>query len=190
MAGHLWGIDPKVVLLGPQVDLFPIFWGTSRQISRMIVPVCNPTSNGGVFLFLEKCPHPCQHVLSPEVLILAILNHVRWNLRVVLICISLMTKDFEHLSDLSHWRFLHGEFCLVLYRIGFHVGTHMCTYLHMLLVIVFGSFPSLHFCSIPAFILLFLLNNSFLIRWGVDMDRRESEKCLRVLGGGEAIVRI
>jgi hypothetical protein len=34
--------------------------------------------------------------LSPEFLILAILIGVRWNLMVVLICISLMTKDIEH----------------------------------------------------------------------------------------------
>ena len=41
-------------------------------------------------------PHPHQHVLWPEVLILAILIGIKWNLRVVLICISLITKDFEH----------------------------------------------------------------------------------------------
>jgi hypothetical protein len=36
--------------------------------------------------------HPRHH----EVLILAILTGVRWNLRVVLVCISLITKDFEY----------------------------------------------------------------------------------------------
>jgi hypothetical protein len=37
-----------------------------------------------------------EYLLSPEFLILAILIGVRGNLRVVLICISLMIKDVEH----------------------------------------------------------------------------------------------
>ena len=41
-------------------------------------------------------PHPHQHLLSLEFLILAILTGVRWNLRVVLTRISLMIKDVEH----------------------------------------------------------------------------------------------
>jgi hypothetical protein len=41
-------------------------------------------------------PHPGQYVLSPEVLILAILIGVRWNLSFILIFISLITKDFGH----------------------------------------------------------------------------------------------
>jgi hypothetical protein len=43
-------------------------------------------------------PHPRQHLLSPEFLIFAIMTGVRRNLRVVLICISLMIKDAEHFS--------------------------------------------------------------------------------------------
>lgn len=40
---------------------------------------------------------PGQHELSLVPLILAILSGVRWNLKVVFICTSLMTKDVEHL---------------------------------------------------------------------------------------------
>jgi hypothetical protein len=37
--------------------------------------------------------HPCQHLLLlPEILIFIILTNVTWNLRIALICISLITK--------------------------------------------------------------------------------------------------
>ena len=54
--------------------------------------------------------HPRQHLLSPEFLILAILTGVRWNLRDVLIYISLMIKDAEHFFRyFSAIRYSSGE---------------------------------------------------------------------------------
>ena len=40
--------------------------------------------------------HPHQHLLSSEIFILLNVTGVGWNLRIILICISLMTKDIEH----------------------------------------------------------------------------------------------
>jgi hypothetical protein len=41
-------------------------------------------------------PHPHQHMLLVVFLMIAILTGVRWNLSVVLICISFIARDGEH----------------------------------------------------------------------------------------------
>ena len=60
----------------------------------MAAQVCIP--NNGV-KGLRFSPYPHQYLLLPELLNLAILTGVRWFLFVVLICISPMMSEAEHL---------------------------------------------------------------------------------------------
>lgn len=80
-----FGYMPRVdIWLGLEVYKFPVFQRTIILISTVIVQVCPPTHNGGVFYLFQ---------LSYVLLILAIHRGVKWNLKVVLIYIFLITEN-------------------------------------------------------------------------------------------------
>jgi hypothetical protein len=108
-------------------------------------------------------PHPHQHLLSPEVSILAILTGVRWNLRVVLVYISLMIKYVEHL-----FRF----YSAIRYS---SVESSLFSYVPQFLIGLFGFLES-NFLSF-----LYILNISPLLDLGLVKIFSQSVYCLFVL---------
>ena len=86
-------VYPGMGLLDHMVVQFLVFWETAILFSIiMVVSIYNPTnhSQGSPFF------HILTNVVISCLFQKAILTGVRWNLTVVLVCISLMISDIDH----------------------------------------------------------------------------------------------
>jgi hypothetical protein len=152
--GKFWGYMPRSVIAGSSGNTMSNFLRNHQTDFQS----CTSLQSHELWRSVPLSPHPHQHLLSPEFLILAILTGVRWNLSVVLICIYLMTNNVEHFFRCFS----------VLY--GYLVENSLFGSVTHFLIGLFGSlesnlFSSLYILDISPPLNVGLVKKNFQIYW-------------------------
>ena len=77
--------------------IFLIILETAMLFSTMIAPICSNFHSHKQWRRFPFYAHLCQHLLFVVFFMIAILTCVRWYLIVVLLCISVMISNVQHL---------------------------------------------------------------------------------------------